>query len=29
MQNKTNLEIKYKEFVNDNNSETIVILHGW
>jgi len=29
MQNKTNLEIKYKEFINNNNSETIVILHGW
>jgi len=29
MQNKTTLEIKYKDFINDNNSETIVILHGW
>ncbi|MDD3793546.1 MAG: alpha/beta hydrolase [Candidatus Gracilibacteria bacterium] len=29
MQNITNLEIKYKDFIDDNNSETIVILHGW
>lgn len=29
MQNKISLEIKYKDFINDNNSETIVILHGW
>jgi len=29
MQNKTKLEIKYKDFIDDNNSETIVILHWW
>lgn len=29
MQNKTKLEVKYKDFIYDNNSETIVILHGW
>jgi len=29
MQNKTNLEIKYKNFIENNNSKTIVILHGW
>ncbi|MDD2907349.1 MAG: alpha/beta hydrolase [Candidatus Gracilibacteria bacterium] len=28
-ENKTNLEIKYKDFLDNNNSETIVILHGW
>lgn len=29
MQNKTKLEVKYKDFIDVNNSETIVILHGW
>lgn len=29
MQNKTTLEIKYKDFIDENNSETIVILHWW
>lgn len=29
MQNITNLDIKYKDFIDDNNSETIVILHWW
>ncbi len=27
--NKTNLEIKYKEYTNDSNKETVVILHWW
>ena len=26
---KTNLEINYEDFINSENSETIVILHGW
>ncbi len=29
MAKKTNLEIKYKDFISNNNSETIVILHWW
>jgi len=26
---ETNLEINYEDFINSDNSETIVILHGW
>ena len=26
---KTNLEINYEDFINPENTETIVILHGW
>lgn len=29
MTKKTLLEIKYKDFIDENNNETIVILHGW